>query len=78
MKVNIHLAGPLRLPPAGREVIWEGNPGTAVENILREALGYSREELSFVQVISDGRTQRLAEPLWEDGKLLVMLRLGGG
>lgn len=78
MKVHIRLAGPLRLPPAGRELEWEGRKGTRVGTILARALGYSREELGFVQVLSGGRPLRLDEPLEEDRELLVMLRLGGG
>ena len=78
MKVKIRLAGPLRLPPTGREILWEGRPGVATGRILREALGYSRRELAFIQVISGGRTRRLEEPIQADEELLVMLRLGGG
>jgi len=78
MKVHIRLAGPLRLPPEGREVDWEGREGTRVGTILARKLGYSRKELGFIQVLSGGRTLRFEEPLREDGELLVMLRLGGG
>jgi len=78
MKVSIRLAGPLRLPPEGRELDWEGRKGTRVGTILARALGYSRKELGFVQVLSGGRVLRLDEPLDSDVVLLVMLRLGGG
>jgi len=78
MKVSIRLAGPLRLPPEGRELDWEGNKGTKVGTVLSRALGYSRKELDFVQVHSGGRTLRLDDALEDDGELLVMLRLGGG
>lgn len=76
--MHLQLAGPLRLPPEGRELDWEGRKGTEVGTILSRALGYSRKELGFVQVLSGGRTLRLDEPLDSDGELLVMLRLGGG
>ncbi len=78
MKIRIHLAGPLRLPPEGRELEWEGRKGTTVGTILSRALGYSRKELGFVQVFSGGKSLRLDDRLEEDGELLVMLRLGGG
>jgi hypothetical protein len=78
MKVHLRLAGPLRLPPEGRELDWEGRKGTRVGTILARALGYSRKEMGFIQVLSGGKTMRLEEPLREDGELLVMLRLGGG
>jgi hypothetical protein len=78
MKVHLRLAGPLRLPPEGREVDWEGRKGTAVGTILARALGYSRAERGYLQVFSGGKTLRLDDRLEEDGDLLVMLRLGGG
>lgn len=78
MKVHLRLAGPLRLPPSGREVDWEGRKGTTVGAVLARVLGYSREELGYVQVFSGGKTLRLDDRLEEDGDLLVMLRLGGG
>lgn len=78
MKINLRLSGPLRLPPEGREVDWEGEKGATVGAVLSRALGYSREELGFIQVFSDGRTLRLGDRLEEDRELLIMLRLGGG
>lgn len=78
MKVRIRLAGPLRLPPEGRELEWEGRRGTTVETILKRALGYTREEIGFIQVFSGGKTLRLDDRPEEDRELLVMLRLGGG
>ncbi len=78
MKIRLKLVGPLRLPPEGRELDWEGRKGTTVGTALARALGYTREELGFVQVFSGGRIIRLEEPLNEDGELLVMFRLGGG
>jgi hypothetical protein len=76
--MHLRLAGPLRLPPEGRELIWEGRKGTTVGTVLARALVYSREELGYIQVFSGGKTLRLDDRLEEDGDLLVMLRLGGG
>lgn len=76
--MHLRLAGPLRLPPQGREVDWEGRKGTTAGTVLSQVLGYSREELGYIQVFRGGKTLRLDDRLEEDGDLLVMLRLGGG
>ncbi len=78
MKIRLKLAGPLRVPPEGRDVEWEGRKGTTVGTVLKRALGYSREEIGFIQVFSDGKVLRLDDRLDQDRELLVMLRLGGG
>ncbi len=78
MKVRIRLAGPLRLPPEGREVDWEGKKGITAGTVLTRALGYSPRELGFVQIFSGGKSLRPDDRLEGDCELLVMLRLGGG
>ncbi|MCX6348705.1 MAG: hypothetical protein NTV79_04260 [Candidatus Aureabacteria bacterium] len=78
MKVRVELLGPLRIPPAGRVFEREYRAGTSVRAILRKEMGYSEQEMGFIQVLRAGQALPLDEKLSSDSELTVSLRLGGG
>lgn len=78
MQVRLILVGPLKLPPEGRDLKFHCRKGTGVRTILRRALGYSDQEIGFLQIIRDGNSLSLNDKITEDTELYVILRLGGG
>jgi hypothetical protein len=78
MKIKLKLVGPLRVPAAGRAFAREYRAGTSVRSILRQEMGYSEQEMSFIQIFRAGRLIPPDEKLSSDADLTVSLRLGGG